>query len=264
MSPTHQNPVSTFCWTEVGTTDPAAAKRFWGAVLGWSFIDDPLPDGSTYTMCMAGEAAVGGLYTLPPELLAMGVPPHFMSYISVADADETARRAQALGGQVMKEPFDVMDLGRMAVLVDPLGASFAIWQARKHPGETPGEGKPGTRCWNELVTDAPERAAAFYSELFGWQAQKAPMGGMDYTLFQAGELMVGGLMQKAPEMGPMPSCWVIYFVVPDCDAAVKRAEASGGKVLMPPMDLPEVGRMTWLMDGQGAMAGILEPPPDKR
>lgn len=250
----------TFCWLELGTSEGAAAKPFYAATLGWTYRDAPLPGGDVYSMIYAGERSVGGLYTLMPEIVAAGVPPHWMSYVAVAETDAAAARVAELGGTVMKEPFDVMDLGRMAVCKDPTGAPFSIWQGYQHKGADPAEGQRGTVCWHELVSEDLDRSAAFYGELFGWSVERAEIGESPYQLFKQGEQQVGGLMAKTPQMGPMPSCWVVYFVVPDAEAALATARAQGGQSLTPLMDLPEVGRMAWLMDPQGASFAVLQPP----
>ena len=251
----------TFCWLELGTTDTAAARAFYDEIFPWTYNDHPMPDGGVYTMVNAGENGVAGIYAMPKEMLAANIPPNWMSYVAVEDADAAAGKVTELGGAVMKEPFDVMDMGRMAVCMDPTGAAFSLWQARKHRGAAPPDFSPGTRCWNELASRDTAVSGEFFSKLFGWEAVEQQMGPMQYTMFKLGDQSVGGMMAVAEEMGEMPSCWVVYIIVDDCDARVEKAGAAGGRALMPPMDLPEIGRFTWLQDPQGAVLGILEPAP---
>ena len=147
----------------------------------------------------------------------------------------------ALGGKVAKDPFDVFDVGRMAVVEDPPGATFAIWQPRKHAGAHI-VNQPGTLCWNELMTKDVASSAKFYTELFGWKADTQKLGPIDYTTFMNGERPAGGMMAIAEDMGDIPPNWLVYFAVEDCDETLKKVESEGGKVAGPPTDVPEIGR----------------------
>ena len=136
----------TFCWVELGTTDGEAAKKFYTQLFDWDFTDNPVGPGGVYTILKQNGKDVGALYQMPSEMTSNGVPPHWMSYISVANADESAAKAKSLGATLMKEPFDVYTMGRMAVIQDPTGAMFALWQ----PGTHQGAGivnTPNSLCW---------------------------------------------------------------------------------------------------------------------
>jgi predicted enzyme related to lactoylglutathione lyase len=191
-----------------------------------------------------------------------GVPPHWLSYVSVASADESAAKAKSLGATLMKEPFDVFTLGRMAVVQDPTGAVFAIWQA----GTQAGSGVvnvPNSFCWNELATPDPDKAGDFYSGLFGWGKNSQDMGGMTYTSFINGDRPAGGMYKPTPEMGEMPPNWLVYFAVADADATATKAGELGATLLVPPSDIPGIGRFSVIQDPQGAVFGIiklLNPP----
>lgn len=250
----------TFCWIELGTTDSAAAKAFYTEIFPWTYDEHPMPDGEAYTMASVGDNQVAGLYTMPDEMVQANIPPYWMSYVSVEDADAMAAKVKELGGTVMKDPFDVMEMGRMAVCQDPTGAPFSLWQPAKHEGSAPKEFAPGYPCWNELLTTDVDKSREFFTALFGWEADKKEMGGMPYTIFKQGEEQVGGMMPINPEMGEMPSCWVIYVLVDDFDARLAKATAAGGKALTPPMEMPDIGRFTLLQDPQGAVLGVLAPP----
>lgn len=251
----------TFCWADAGTTDVDAAKRFYGEVLGWSFHDSPMGEGQFYSHAQIRGKDVAALYEQKAEMRAMGMPPFWLLYISVKSVEEVTSRVEKLGGKVMMPPFDVMDAGRMAIIGDPTGAGVALWEPKRHPGSTVVD-EPGTACWHELVTNDTVKAAAFFTELLGWEAAEQEMGPMKYTLFKSGGQPIGGMMAIGPEMGPMPPAWLIYFAVDDCDAAVHRAMRGGGKMLMPAMDIPTVGRIATLQDPQGAVFAIgkLEAP----
>ncbi len=241
----------TFCWVELGTTDAAGAKKFYGKLFAWSHSDQPIGPDLVYTMLQLEEKNVAALYQLNEELRDQGVPPHWLSYVSISNADETAAKVTALGGKVAKDPFDVFDVGRMAVVQDPSGATFAIWQPRKHAGAHI-INQPGTLCWNELMTNDVAGSTKFYTELFGWKADTQKLGPVDYTTFMNGERPAGGMMKIAEEMGDVPPNWLVYFAVQDCDETLKKVESQGGKVAAPAMDIPEVGRLAVVQDPQGA------------
>ncbi len=122
----------TFSWVDLGTTDAESAKKFYGGLFGWTFDDQPAGPGMTYSMAKLNGQTACALYTMGKEMA--GIPPHWLSYVTVDDADAMAKKATANGGKVMKEPFDVMTHGRMAVLTDPSGASLAIWQPKDNIG----------------------------------------------------------------------------------------------------------------------------------
>ncbi|MDX6385240.1 MAG: uncharacterized protein QOK48_2813, partial [Blastocatellia bacterium] len=166
-----------FCWAELATTDGPGAKKFCSELFGWTANDLPIGPDMVYTMLKLDGKDVGALYQKGEAM--KDVPTHWAQYISVASADETAAKAKSLGGTVMQEPFDVMDVGRMAVIIDPTGAAFCIWQAGTHAGYGV-KGQPNTVSWNELLTTDTARAIDFYSKLFGWVANThgAPM---EYT-----------------------------------------------------------------------------------
>jgi hypothetical protein len=177
--------------------------------------------------------------------------------VAVESADDAAERTRSLGGTVLMDPFDVFEVGRMAVIQDPTGAVVALWEARTHPGAGI-VGEPNSLCWNELNTGDPDRAATFYTGLFGWGTERQPMGDFVYTYFNQGERRNGGMMQITPEMGPIPPHWAVYFAVDDCDGKAARVTALGGRVLVPPTDVPDVGRFSILQDPQGAAFAIVK------
>jgi predicted enzyme related to lactoylglutathione lyase len=189
-----------------------------------------------------------------PQQGAAGIPPMWSTYVTVADVDATAEKAKGLGATVFAGPMDVMDAGRMAVLADPAGAVFCLWQAKEHIGaELVNE--HGALDWNELITPDVDAAAKFYCELFGWKAQTDDMGGMAYTAFLLGDRPIAGAMK--PPMDGIPPSWGTYFAVDDTDAAVAAAKAGGGSVIAEPQDIPP-GRMAVLSDPQGAVFSVLK------
>jgi predicted enzyme related to lactoylglutathione lyase len=239
------------CWVELSTTDVDAAKKFYGELFGWQFDEGPLPDGGVYVIPHLRGRGVGGIYQQRAD--QKGTPPNWLIYISVNDADDTASRVNALGGQLTGPPFDVMDSGRMAVLEDPTGATIALWQARNSIGARV-VNEPGAFSWSELATDDPGRAVDFYCGLFGWQYR--PAGDGSYTEFQVGENVIAGMLKMDERFGGAPPFWQAYFATADCDATAALADAHGGRIEMPPFDIPHVGRIAVLADPQGAHFAI--------
>jgi predicted enzyme related to lactoylglutathione lyase len=252
------HPPGTFCWPELATTDYEGAKKFYTELLGWKTNDDPIPGGGMYGMILKDEGFVGGLFKLSDEMTEQGVPPNWLSYVSVKSAADTAAKAVLLGGTVLREAFDVMDIGRMAVIQDPQGAVFAVWEPIKHHGTHFTGGQPFTLCWNELATSNTEEANKSYTALFQWQTEVRDMGPMPYTMFQIGEMPAGGMMQMTEEWGQVPPHWLVYFAVDDCDARAVKATSLGGTVRIPPTDIPGVGRFAVIQDPQGAVFSIIQ------
>jgi predicted enzyme related to lactoylglutathione lyase len=237
-----------FCWIELGTNDAAAAKSFYSSVFGWKINDMPIPDGSVYTMLQVDGHDLGALYENKEHR------PAWSSYVNVTSVDESAQKAQENGAKVVAPPFDVMDVGRMAIIADPQGASLCLWKPGKHIGATI-RGEFNTLCWNELMTSDIEGAREFYKALFGWSLKVSP----EYTEINVGSNGIGGMMQITPEMQGMPTAWTPYFCVADADATVEKIKSVGGQVFMGPQDIPNVGRFAVCADPQGAMFNIIKP-----
>lgn len=237
-----------FCWMELATGDHKAAQAFYGGLFSWTANEMPMPDGNVYVMLQKDGKDVGALYENKKT------PPNWLSYIAVASADETTARAKELGANVIQAPFDVMDVGRMAVLADPEGAVFAIWQRGRHFGAQVAR-ETHSLCWNELETRQRDKAVQFYGSLFGYQTKVSP----EYVELHVGETPVGGIMQMHQGMEGVPPHWMAYFCVTSCDDSTAKVQSLGGGVLVPPMDIPNVGRFSVVRDPQGASFALFEP-----
>jgi uncharacterized protein len=260
------------CWVDTAQPDPEAATEFYGGLFGWEF-EDVMPaesEGNYFVGRLRGldVAAVGSI----PD----GAPPMAMwnTYIWVESADETAAKVREAGGNAVMEPFDIEGSGRMAVFTDPEGAAFCVWQAKEHKGSRL-VNEHGTVNFNGLNTRDAEGAKAFYGAVFGWTTLALPGGAEMWTLPGYGDYLERdhpGLREQVEEVGgpegfedvvasinaipedqpDTPAHWSVTFAVDDADAIAERAAELGGKVIVPPMDLPWV-RMTVLSDPQGAM-----------
>ncbi len=241
-------------WVDLGSPDLAKAKEFYGGLFGWECPEGPAEAGG-YSVCTLNGKTVAGLGPqMNPDF-----PPMWMTYVNVDDADTTAAKASAAGGNVFAGPMDVMDVGRMAVLADPLGAVFGLWQPKSHTGAQL-VNEPGTLCWNELITTDLDASKAFYKAVFGWDAEdQGPPGGPPaYTEWKLAGRSVGGMMLKQGDMpADMPPNWGVYFAVGDTDATVEKAQKLGGALFMGPTDI-EPGRFAVLGDNQGVVFNVLK------
>jgi hypothetical protein len=248
----------TFSWVDLATSDPAGARAFYGELLGWDAEDSPVPGGGVYTTCSIGGASVAALYELREDQRGAGMAPHWLSYVTVAGADEVTARAEELGGAIHMEPFDVMEAGRMAVLADPPGAAFAIWEPREAIGAER-VNEPGCLTWNDLATTDPERAQRFYGELFGWGFEAVDSGGgprywvIGHDGGSAGRN--GGMRELGPDEAGIPPHWMPYFAVESADATAEQAQSAGGTLVAGPIDLP-AGRVAAFTDPQGAAFAV--------
>jgi predicted enzyme related to lactoylglutathione lyase len=245
----------TFCWTELGTRDASSAKTFYGELLGWTPVDVPIGPDAVYTMLQKNGKDVAALYQLAKTQLSHGVPSHWLAYVAVATVDEVAAKAKALGATLRSDPFDVMQAGRMSVLLDPQGAALALWQAGKHIGSSL-VNEPGTVCWTELETTDTRAARSFYTALFDWQSDSTDTNDEPYTTFLSGDVSVGGMAAESDAAQPN---WLTYFSVDSCDETAERAAAMGGKIIVAPTDIPSIGRFAILHDREGAAFGVIRP-----
>ena len=243
-------------WVDLQTSDQDAAKAFYAGLFGWTYDDQPMPQGPVYSMAMLGGHPVAAIAAQSPELAAAGAPPMWNTYLAVDSVDEAAAKVEAAGGKVGMAPFDVMDAGRMAFVLDPSGAAVALWQANQHIGATL-VNEPGTVTWNELITTDPS-VVSFYADVVGLTTSTMDMGTGPYTLFEVDGQMVGGTV--APQMPGVPNHWHVYFAVADADAAAATAVETGGTVMVAPFDSP-VGRIAVLGDPQGAVFSIIKTAP---
>jgi predicted enzyme related to lactoylglutathione lyase len=248
-----------FIWHELMTNDTSGAIAFYTKVIGWS--KQAWQGPMEYTMLVAKSGPVAGVMPIPEDAKAMGAPACWTTYIGTPNVDETAASATSLGARVLKEPTDIPDVGRFAVLQDPQGASFAIFTPS---GEGMADGAPslGGFSWHELATTDPDAAFDFYAALFGWEKTDAmDMGAMGvYQMYGWKGNTLGGIYRKTPG-SPGPSNWLAYTLVADAKKTTEIARRAGATVINGPMEVPGGDWITVLMDPQGIAFAVHSKKP---
>jgi len=244
-----------FCWVEVATSNQSAAKSFYGSLFGWKATDVPIGPNDFYSLLQLQERVAAGAYTFRPEERDAGLPSHWKLYVAVESADEAVKRAAQLGGKVIDAPFDVGDRGRTAVIQDPTGTVFFLWQGKKRPGLGV-TGEPGAFCWADLNTPDPQTAKTFYEGLFGWKLTPGQGKNSGYLHIVNGEEYIGGIPPARGIGGGEPPHWLIYFQTADVDHVFQRASDLGARKLLRPMDIEGTGRVAILADPQGAVFAL--------
>ncbi len=257
---THPNGL--FSWADLSSPDVAAGKLFYEELFSWTSEDQHDPAANLiYVLFSKDGDLVSGIGPQPPEMAGSGMPPVWASYVAVDSVDETVATVTANGGTVIMSAMDVMDSGRMAILADPSGAVFSLWQAGTHQGAERFN-DPGCMTWNELATRDVGSSKAFYEAVFGWRYEEAEMPtGFTYTTFFLGERFNGGIIPMNEDWpAEMPPHWMVYFRVDDTDDAVLRLKGLGGSISVPPFDSPG-GRISVVGDAQGGTFSIIGPMP---
>lgn len=241
------------CWADLSTPDLAGAQRFYSGLFGWTFTE-PQAEMGNYSQALKGGKTVVGV---APKMPGQDMPTVWSVYLKGSDADETARRITAGGGNLMFPPMDIPGAGRMLFAFDPTGAAFGVWQPREHTGAQV-FGEPGAMCWHEVATRDPERCDGFYQSLFGYeQVQVGDGKNFDYTVWKIDGQDVGGRMKMTPEWEGIPPHWMVYFAVEDADASTAKVRELGGQVRHGPFDSP-YGRIAVIADPYGAVFSIIQ------
>ena len=239
-------------WADLSTTNADESAEFYAGLFGWEAREGPGDAEQTggYRMFVKDGKQVAGLMQMQEQ------PPSWNTYISVSDADEVAEKVKETGGQLLVEPMDVMDQGRMAFLTDPTGAALGVWQAKEHKGaELVSE--PGATAWHQLNTRDPEKAGEFYQAVFGWNYERVDTGGADYWEWRLDGKSVGGMFRMGDDFPEeLPAHWIVYFAVEDADAATEKAKEAGAQVRAEPFD-NEAGRFAILTDPHGAAFAVI-------
>lgn len=249
------------CWVDAMFTDVEGAKTFYADVLGWTFGESSTEYGN-YTQAYSDGKAVAAVV---PPMPGGDTHSQWCLYFASPDAAATAEKIKAAGGELLMEPMQVGTFGTMAIAKEPSGAVFGVWQPGDHKGfEKIGES--GAYAWAEVFTRDPDKADAFLPEVFPYESQQMEAGddpemaGMDFKVFSLGgkDNAVLGRMKMDKDFPPqMPPYIQIYFGVPNCDEAVAKTQAHGGKLHFGPMDSP-FGRFAAVTDPQGAAFAVID------
>jgi predicted enzyme related to lactoylglutathione lyase len=237
-----------FVWYELITPDPDAAKAFYESVVGWEVE----PGDKDYPHLKAGDAYVGGFLKLSDEMRSHGARPTWLGYVAVDDLDSAIDLIGKSGGKVLMPPFEIPNVGRIALVADPQGAPFYVMRgAEDEASDAFALDAPGHCAWNELATSDPVAATDFYTSRFGWERGEAmPMGDMgDYQIVNHNGAHLGAIMKAGEGMG---SRWRFYFRVEDVDSAKTRIESGGGTLVHGPQEVPGGERILIGRDPQGA------------
>jgi predicted enzyme related to lactoylglutathione lyase len=238
-------------WYELMTTDMPAAEGFYGNVIGWTSAPFDSAPNPYAIFSRSGQGQVAGVMKKPD---GMNMPPFWAMYVAVPKLEEAVAHIKRLGGSDLSPVIQVPTVGRLQMMKDPHGAAFYIIQPASTE-ETPEKApEVGEASWHELMTTDAPAAMKFYSEIFGWRpSETMDMGSMGkYYMFNRPHGMIGGMMNKPPEMAHVPPHWMIYFRVSDIDAAVERIKANGGRILNWPMEVPGGAWIVNAVDPQGA------------
>jgi hypothetical protein len=245
-----------FMWYELTTTDPAAARAFYGQVIGWKSED--VGQGAYWTF-NTDEGGVAGLAALTADSAAP--LPAWTGYVKVDDVDDYTSLFTAAGGTVVRPPAEIPGIGRSATVTDPQGAALVLFKPNREDGAIPAHDAPGYPAWRELMAADGDRALKFYEQVFGWKNSAnfdmGPMGA--YHLFAYDGADRGGMMTK-PDFIPHPY-WGFYFRVEAIGAAAERLKAGGGQVTNGPHQVPTGDWIVQAQDPQGANFALMSPTP---
>ncbi len=241
-----------FVWFENLSNDIAKARAFYEKLFGWNTESMPIPGGGAYHVIHNGASGIGGYAEAPA-----GAPSQWLSYLSVADVDASYKAAIAAGAKSLMAPFDYGAAGRAATIADPTGAVFALWKGAQGDPADSDTVATGGWYWNELTTQDDAAALAFYEKVFDFSHDAMPMPQGTYNILKQGDKMRAGLF-KAMDAS-MPTMWLQYVKVADCDASAEKAQGLGARIVVPPSDIPNVGRFSMFIDPQGAALAIMKP-----
>jgi predicted enzyme related to lactoylglutathione lyase len=252
-------PTGRFVWFDYVSKDEKKAQAFFGDLFHWKTRDVPTQKGS-YTTIMLGDKMLGGYMQPVPDAPQH---PHWLPHLQVTSAQDIANKVKSLGGKIVTQPAKLGEFGTMAIVTDPLGAVFSLWQPVK-PEQAGGDylGLDGAWVWNELYTEDPDASLTFYKTIGGFESETQKMGGGGpgpdrYEILKSDDKGRAGVMK----MPGIPTMWMPYVKVANADATVERAKKLGGTIRMPGETIPNVGRLAVILDPLGAPLGILQPAP---
>jgi hypothetical protein len=242
---------------DLGVADIAKAGAFYAELFGWEVHPGP-PEAGGYVLCLKDGRQVAGI---GPKMGPADAPSAWTTYLAASNADETAGKIKASGGQVLVAPMDVMGQGRMAMAADPGGAVFGLWQARQHTGVQLAN-EPGSLTWNENLSRDFDGNKAFYHSVFGYEYGDIGDTRFRYATLKAAGSEVGGIGELDSSLAAeVQAHWSVYFAVEDTDAAIVAVNGLGGATVRPAWDSP-YGRIAVVADDHGAVFSLISAPTD--
>lgn len=247
------NGYGAFCWNQLNTPDLEASRAFYEGLFGWRLVQDEVA-GVPMHLIQNGTGMLGDFMVMPAEVKA---PSHWLSYVWVQDIEAVVAKVEALGGSLCLPITEISQVGRIAVLADPQGATLGVYTSGHAPAEAQPSGA-GTFCWYECATRDVEALKTFYGGLFGWSPLPQSMGDFTYTLMQRGDEQIAGIMpMEGPQWDGIPDHWLTYVAVADIEATVARVAGLNGQVCVPVKDIG-IGRFAVLMDPLGAVFSVFQ------
>jgi uncharacterized protein len=270
MSERDHYPPGVPCWVETLQADPRAAMAFYGSLFGWEFEGPAAITSASadeYYVARLDGADVAGIGRLASSSASR--TPRWTTYVRVDSVATAAPRAAQAGGDILVGPLDAPPAGSLAILADPAGAPFGIWEPQDRQGAQR-VNEASAWAMSSLTTDDPEGAKAFYAAMFGWTVE--PFGTSGFEVFRlpgyfggqplqpvsrdtvAGLLPMGAEESGGSGAGQRPH-WDVDFWIDGVDAAADRAEAGGGAVVVAPYDMGNF-RTAVLADPAGAVFSV--------
>jgi hypothetical protein len=246
-----------FVWHDLTTDDVASAKKFYGALLGWEYVDTTVL-GRPYSVARVGKTPIAGIHAPNPEREGK-TPAHWLSYMSVADVDATVAKAKAAGGAALAGPLDIGSIGRAAVLRDPQGAPFGL--VHLDAGDPPDPAAPvvGTFFWNEYLTHDLDATLAFYNGLFPFEMTVSKTEAASYAVLKNKKARAG-VFRVPDSQKNVPPNWLPYVLVADPAALAARVPGLGGRVLLAPHSDLRKGSLAVVADPTGAVVALQKYP----
>lgn len=255
---------NTFCWTEIATTNIETTKNFYKNVFGWETKNSEVPmEGFVYQeYSLPNGIPMGGIFEMQAEMYGGEMPPpHFMNYIAVENIDEMTSKVFDLNGKIVSPPMDIPNVGRFSVVEDLTGAVFSLITLKETYPPSPLSSNPGELTWYELNTKDIEKSKNFYQEFLGWEVNPSEHN-KDYSNISINGVCFGGMLQITQDWGEgwenIPSHWLNYVAVADCDETVGKIKENGGNICIDNFVIENVGKMAVASDQAGAVFSIIQ------
>lgn len=258
-TPTATREIGHFVWYDLLTTDVAAAQRFYGSLFGWTFEGDANDGDIGYVTIRHQGQPIGGMVATQDLERDVNVS-QWIASLSVESVEAAADRVQRLGGQVVSEPQDLPNRGRIATVRDNQGALFALL-ASSSGDPAVDRTRVGAWLWTELWSRDIVESVDFYRDLMGYEIEDVEGGAADeYRVLSLRDIPRAGVLEyDDPQLRPN---WVPYVLVDDPAALVDRVDELGGRVLIAPNPSIRNGSVALIADPSGAAVTIQKWPPE--